>query len=320
DSLGLDLDRLGQAHADTGARGLEITKQVSLLELDPAAALRLAASGSCEFTLPEELFDRDFPGHFRRQIRTLAVTFVDGGGAAVQPNATLTQVGHKTVLAPDPKAVRHLVDPKEPAPATLRGDWRASQQVALSQPGEDQENNGLFELRYDDPRYLPFEGTGAVSTWRLELTGRRPTALRDVVLTLRYTAAQGGEVFANAVKGMLKPYPAARYFDIATEFPDQWQEFVDGDGTELTLPFRPDMLPDLTGRRITGIYPRFDSADGTAPRLLLHGDRSMALTQGKLLLTPDLRVDGNGWTFVLDGDKEGLTGLGLVLAYQAAAV
>ncbi|MEV8441616.1 hemopexin repeat-containing protein [Actinosynnema sp. NPDC051121] len=318
DSLGLDLDRLGQAHADTGARGLEITKQVSLLELDPAAALRLAASGSCEFTLPEELFDRDFPGHYRRQIRTLTVTFVDGGGAAVQPNATLTQVGHKTVLAPDPKAVRHLLDPKEPAPAALRGDWRASQQVALSQPGQDQENNGLFELRYDDSRYLPFEGTGAVSTWRLELTGRRSTGLRDVVLTLRYTAAQGGEVFANAVKGMLKPFPAARFFDVATEFPDQWQEFVDGDGTELTLPFRPDMLPGLTGRRITGIYPHLDPADGTAPRLLLNGDRSMALTEGKLLPTPDLRVDGDGWTFVLDGDKEALTGLGLVLVYQAA--
>jgi hypothetical protein len=319
DSLGVDLDRLGQAYADTGARDLEITKQVSLLELDPAAALRLAGSGSCEFMLPEELFDRDFPGHFRRQIRTLALTFVDDKGETTQPNATLTQVGHKTVLEPDPKAVRHLLDPKEPPPDTLRGDWRASQQIALSQPGQ-QENNGLFELRYDDSRYLPFEGTGAVSTWRLELTGRRPTDLRDVVLTLRYTAAQGGEVFANAVKGMLKPYPAARFFDVATEFPYQWQEFMEGDGNELSLPVTSDMLPGLTGRQITGIYPHYGTANGTSPRLTLNGDRSMALTEGKLLLTPDLRVDGKGWTFVLDGDKEALTGLGLVLAYRSAVV
>jgi hypothetical protein len=317
DSLAVDLDRLGQVYADTGARGLEITKQVSLLELDPAAALRLAGSGSCGFTLPEELFDRDFPGHFRRQLRTVTVTFVGDDGEVAQPNATLTQLGHKTVLAPDPKAVRHLLDPKEPPPDTLRGDWRASQQIALSQPG-GQENNGLFELRYDDSRYLPFEGTGAVSTWRLELTGRRPTGLRDVVLTVRYTAAQGGEVFANAVKGMLKPYPAARFFDIATEFPDEWQEFVEGDGNELALPVTPDMLPGLTGRQIIGIYPRFGAADDTAPRLTLNGDRSMVLAEGKLLLTPDLRV-GDDWTFVLDGDKEALIGFGLVLVYRASA-
>ncbi|QQQ78159.1 hypothetical protein IOD16_06715 [Saccharothrix sp. 6-C] len=318
ESLAVDLDRLGQAHADTGARDLEITKQVSLLELDPAAALRLTGSGSCEFTLPEELFDRDFPGHFRRQIRTVTLTFVGADGEAAQPNATLTQLGHKTVLAPDPKAVRHLLDPKEPPPDTLRGDWRASQQIALSQP-EGQENNGLFELRYDDSRYLPFEGTGAVSTWRLELTGRRSTRVRDVVLTLRYTAAQGGEVFANAVKGMLKPYPAARFLDIATEFPDQWREFVEGEADELTLPVTADLLPGLTGRHVIGVYPHFGTAAGTAPRLTLNGDRSTVLTEGKLLLTPDLRV-GDDWTFALDGDKQDLTGLGLVLAYRAAAV
>ncbi|MFE2756171.1 hemopexin repeat-containing protein [Actinosynnema sp. NPDC059335] len=318
DSLGVDLDRLNQLYADTAARDLEITKQVSLLDLEPAAALRLATSGSCEFTLPEELFDRDFPGHFRRQIRTLTVTFVDDDGEAAQPNATLTQLGHKTVLEPDPKAVRHLLDPAEPLPATLRVDWRAGQQIALSQPGE-QDNNGLFELRYDDARYLPFEGTGAVSTWRLELTGRRATRLRDVLLTVRYTAAQGGELFANVVKGMLKPYPAARFLDVATEFPDEWRDFVDGDGDRLTLPITADLLPGLTGNRIIGIYPRYGTADGAAPRLTVDGDRSMALTEGKLLLTPDLRVDGGGWTFVLDGDKEALTGLGLVLAYRAAA-
>jgi hypothetical protein len=138
------------------------------------------------------------------------------------------------------------------------------------------------------------------------------------VLTVRYTAAQGGEVFANAVRGMLKPYPAARFLDIATEFPDEWQEFVESAGNELTLPVTPDLLPGLTGRQITGIYPHFGTAAGTAPRLTLNGDRSMVLAEGKLLLTPNLRV-GDGWTFVLDGDKEDLTGLGLVLAYRAAA-
>jgi hypothetical protein len=316
DSLGVDLDRLGQAYADTGGRGLEITKRVSLIELDPVAVLGLGATGVCDFALTEELFDRDFPGHFRRQIRTVSVVFHGEDGELAQPNATLTQLGHKTVLAADPKAVRHLLDPKEPPPGTLRGDWRANQQIALSNVGE-QENNGLFELRYDDPRYLPFEGTGAVSTWRLALTGRRPSGVRDVVVTVRYTAEQGGELFATAVKGMLKPYPAARFFDVASEFPEEWQEFLDGDGRELTLPFTPDMFPDLAGRQITGVYPHYGLLNGTPVQFTLGATR---LAEGKLLSPPNLRVndDGSGWTFVLDGDKETLSAVGLVLTYRAA--
>ncbi|MGH8968217.1 MAG: hypothetical protein ACRDXB_23220, partial [Actinomycetes bacterium] len=75
ESLGLDLERLGKAYLDTGGRGLEITKRISLLELDPVALLRLSSSGVGEFALTEALFDSDFPGHFRRQIRTMTVTF-----------------------------------------------------------------------------------------------------------------------------------------------------------------------------------------------------------------------------------------------------
>ncbi|WP_394618318.1 neuraminidase-like domain-containing protein [Lentzea sp. JNUCC 0626] len=298
ESLGVDLEQLGQAFAATAARPLEITKRVSLLELDPLALISLSDSGVCEFALTEDLFDRDFPGHYRRQLRTVSVTFT-GADGSVQPNALLTQLNHKTALEPDAKAVRHLLDPTQPPPASLRADWRAAQRIALSQVGEQQENNGLFELRYDDSRYLPFEGTGAVSSWRLELAGRRPLDLRDVVLTVRYTAEDGGEILANAVKGMLKPFATARFFDLENDFPDEWQAFVDG--APLTLPLTPDLFPGLVGP-ITGVYPRY------------------ANDSARLVLTAtDQRVhdDGSGWTFAVDGDKDSLTAVGLVLTYRA---
>ena len=80
----------------------------------------------------------------------------------------------------------------------------------------------MFELRFDDERYLPFEGTGAVSTWRLELNGKKGSyninQLNDVIINLKYTAMQGGEVYKNAVKGMLKPYPTVRLFDFKFDF------------------------------------------------------------------------------------------------------
>jgi hypothetical protein len=317
ESLSLDLELLGKACRDASGRGLEITKRISLLELDPVALYRLTSTGVCEFSLTEATFDHEFPGHFRRQIRTVAVSFDGGDGEPVRLNATLTQLGHKTVLEADPKAVKHLLDPTQPPPDTVRSDWRPSQQIVLS--GGDQEDTGLFELRLDDPRYLPFEGTGAISTWRLALTGLRPPGLRDVTLIIRYTAQPGDEVFANAVKGMLKPYQAARFVDVAREFPEQWQDFLDADQPELTLPLTLNMFPGMTGHQITGIYSRYENSNGGSVRFVLGGPPALTLTEGALLPTPGLTIgNGSNWVLTLDGDRTGLTNVGLVLTYQAS--
>src|SRR4029453_15605946 len=164
--------------------------------------------GSCEFTLTEAEFDHDFPGHYCRQLRTLTVAFLDADRQPLWVNATLTQLTHKTVLLADTRAVQHLLDPKGPPPESVRADWRPSQEIALSQV--DGDNNGLFELGYDDDRYLPLERTGAVSTWRLQRSGRLTAHPDDVVITVKYTALNGGTVFANAGRGMLRPHPAGR--------------------------------------------------------------------------------------------------------------
>jgi hypothetical protein len=319
ESLGLDLERLGKAYADADRRGMEITKRISLLALDPLALLDLKNTGRCEFALTEALFDRDFPGHYRRQIRTMSVSFdTEQGPAGV--NATLTQLDNKTVLAADPKAVRFLMEPKGSPPATLRSDWRASQQIALSEVEEGRDNNGLFELRFDDDRYLPFEGTGAVSRWRLD-TGSRPApaGLRDVTVTVKYTAESGGDTFATAVKGMLKPYPTARYFDVAADFPDAWADFQSNGGDVLSLPLTPDLFPNMSGRQITGVYAKYQLPAGGAARFLLAGDKGLAMADGKLLRTPGLSLGANGWTLQLEGDKAALDDIALVLTYRAGA-
>jgi hypothetical protein len=323
ETLGLDLERMANAYLAADGRGLEITKRISLAELDPVALLRLKSTGACEFALTEAQFDYDFPGHYRRQIRWLSVDFFGADGEPATPNAVLTQLNHKTVLQPDPAAVKFLLDPKGTPPATLRSDWRARQQVALSHAASGEENNGLFRLNLDDDRYLPFEGTGAVSTWRLELTGRRsvddPGRLGDVVVTLRYTADGGDAVFAGAVKGMLKPYPTFRYVDVAAEFPDAWAEFLGGDGNELVLPFSADMFPSMAARQITAIYTRFDVADGSAVRMVLNGNPDWTLDDGRVLATNRLSVSSQGsdWRFALTGDTTTLVNINLALGYKA---
>jgi hypothetical protein len=200
----------------------------------------------------------------------------------------------------------------------VRSDWRASQQIALSDVEQGRDNNGLFELRFDDDRYLPFEGTGAVSRWRLDTGGHLPPPeLLDLTITVKYTAEAGGDIFATAVKGMLKPYPAARFFDVARDFPDAWTEFQSNGADGLVLPITPDLLPGMSGRQITGVYAKYQLADGGSARFLLGGDKRLALTDGKPLKTPGLSLGANGWTLRLEGDKTALDDVGLVLSYRA---
>lgn len=64
-----------------------------------------------------------------------------------------------------------------------------------------QNDSRLFETNLRDERYLPFEGSGAISEWQIQL----PKDFRqfdydtisDVVLHLRYTAREGGEPLKN---------------------------------------------------------------------------------------------------------------------------
>ncbi|MBO3748340.1 hypothetical protein J5X84_19880 [Streptosporangiaceae bacterium NEAU-GS5] len=312
-SLAFDLDRLGQAYTAQNARRLEITRQISLLELDPIALLTLRTTGSCQFALTEGFFDHDFPGHYRRQIRTVGIAFVSADGTALPVNAMLSQITHHTVLSADPKAVQYLLTPTGTPPTSVRSDWRTGREIALSQPPEGFENNGLFELRYDDDRYLPFEGTGAVSTWRLTLPGLRssdrPAELYDAKITLRYEADHGGDTFAASVRGMLQPYDTARFIDVAAEFPEEWEEFTD----TLTLEVTPDMLPDLHTPQITGIYPTYDLTAPGAAQFSLGGN---ALADGRLLPTPGLSITGP-LQLTFSGDRSDLLGLKLALLYRA---
>ncbi|WP_415868059.1 hypothetical protein [Burkholderia ubonensis] len=70
---------------------------------------------------------------------------------------------------------------------------------------------GQFELNLGDERYLPFAGTGAVSSWtpafrRHDKSGTQKAlldALTDVIVHVRYTPMDGGVSCAQQVAGTL---------------------------------------------------------------------------------------------------------------------
>lgn len=252
--LQVDLDRMEKAHLEKNKRRLEISKTISLADLDPLALLALRDKRVCEFTLGEEQFDFDFPGHYCRQIKTVSLTLPAVVGPYGNINATLTQLSHRMLTEPAKDGVEHLLDPSKAQPPSVRANWRMNEQVALSRGVND---SGLFQLNFQDERYLPFEGTGAVSTWRLELNGQADsfdvTTLTDVVIRIDYTALQGGDVFAAAVKKLMKkrekdsanPLVGARLLNLSRDFSAEWNAFMTSPCRGISFKVTRDMFDNL---------------------------------------------------------------------------
>jgi hypothetical protein len=83
---------------------------------------------------------------------------------------------------------------KNPDDQRFVDDYSAIQSIVTSGAQSDA---GLFEPNLRDERYLPYEGAGAISSWRLELPSKIRQidydTISDVVLHLRYTARDGGD-------------------------------------------------------------------------------------------------------------------------------
>jgi hypothetical protein len=321
-TLGLALDRMEAAFIDTDARRFEITKTISLLQIDPMAFLKLKAESVCEFDLGEALFDYDFPGHYCRQVTTIAVDLALGDGVFV--NATLTQLTNRIIMEPDPKAVGFLLAPTETPPQTIRTNWKAQQQIALSSHTQYETNSGVFELQFGSDRFLPFEGTGAVSRWRLELGGPPGSYdlrnLTGVTITLKYTALQGGDAFAASVRGLLKPIDVLRAFNLSVDFADAWTAFLQGDSDVVELPLSQALFPNMVSGAIRAIFTRYEY-DPQAP-----GGASFSVDMGQPLPLPDgktvdtsgltIRAAGTTLSLRLEGDKSGLRNAYLVMGYK----
>ncbi|MDZ4701595.1 MAG: LamG-like jellyroll fold domain-containing protein [Rhodothermales bacterium] len=215
EALLLDLNRMSKYHLDNDSRFQDIERIISMKNELPLSFLELVAGGECQFQLDEALFDRDYPGHYFRTIKTIALSIVPKAGVdqGQSIRLTLTQMGNKALLAPDAGVVRYLMgfdDAQQPDGNTLRVNWRSNQQIAVSKWQQDSGMFGQFDLNFlFDSRYFPFEGTGAVSTWRIEMPKTSNPSLdfskiADVTITLRYTSKYDNGAFKQSVEGLLE--------------------------------------------------------------------------------------------------------------------
>ena len=254
EKLQYDLRRLEVAYLEQNRREFELTKHISLVQLDPLAMVRLRETGRCFFRLPEELFDLDYPGHYFRRLKTVSLTLPCVTGPYTTISCTLRLLRNSIRLNTangDNGYPRNTDDTGLPA-----DDMRFLENnipVKAIAASSGQNDSGVFELNFRDERYLPFEGAGAISEWSLELFSDLPannpdpakpdfgrplrqfdySSITDAVLHVKYTAREDAGIFKNGAIVHLREYfgqegaqPSLLMLNLRRDFPSEWSRFI----------------------------------------------------------------------------------------------
>jgi hypothetical protein len=232
EALYLDVKRMEMAYYENNKREYELTKHVSLRQLNPLALLTLKATGACEVRLPEWLFDLDCPGHYMRRIKNVSLSIPSVTGPYTSVNCALSLL--KSSLRKSP-LLRDGEYARQGSEDDRFVDYFGTIQSIVTSSGIN--DGGMFDVNLREERFLPFEGAGADSFWRLEL----PTAFRqfdynaisDVILHLRYTARDGGKDLSTAATAAATNLLEGEngeallaLFSLRHEFPSEWHRFV----------------------------------------------------------------------------------------------
>ena len=262
-----DLKRMDVAYLDQNKREYEITKHISLITLDPISLIKLKETGECFVSLPEALFDMDYPGHYMRRVKSVSITIPCVTGPYAGVNCTLTQLSSSTRHANTLLAGKY----SRKGDDTRFSDSFGTIQSIVTSSGQN--DSGLFEANLRDERYLPFEGQGAISTWRIQLPTQFKSfdydTISDVVLHLRYTARGGGDFLRqHATSELLAAVNSfvqtdgqqglARIFSLRHEFPTEWHRFLNPAASTpaaqtLTMALTKERFPFLFQDRIITI-------------------------------------------------------------------
>lgn len=212
DQLLLDINRMDDAYVQNNARKLEITKHISLARMAPEALAELRSNGRTTFATDMRWFDRDFPGHYQRTLKSVRTSVLALVGPGMNVNATLSTVSPSYIV----------LHPEEDEPVALP----RIQSVALSGASNA---TGLFELNYRDERYLPFEGCGVAVTWELEMPKASNQfdfdSIVDVILTIDYTALSDGDYKLRVIEELGDGVGGMLPLSIRNTFADAWYHF-----------------------------------------------------------------------------------------------
>jgi hypothetical protein len=319
EKLQLALRQMEKSYLEENKRELELKKNVSLALINPLALQQLRQTGKCTVSIPEELFDMDFQGHYFRRIKAVSMSIPCIAGPFTTISCTLrllknTIRTNKSMNSDGNYEHMHdegiLIDDDR-----FRSSNVPVQSIAIT---TGQSDPGMFELNFRDERYLPFEGAGAISEWKIELTTDEAlrqfdySTISDIIIHLNYTAREDAGLFkekaVDHIKGFLinvaelTKQPLMRMFSMRHEFSTEWHRFlhppVAGDDQVMKVTFRREHFPFFTRERNldirkveilaktsrTGDYHLMLTATGTENEVMESAEISMpeSLTYGDM--------------------------------------
>ena len=301
ESLMYNLKQMEMAYYEKNKREYELTKYISLSQLDGVALLKLKETGQCFINLPEELFDLDYPGHYFRRIKSVNLSIPCVAGPYTTIGCTLTLMNNSlrtdsTSVSDAKKYPRKSVNGIAADDPRFRDSGGTSQSIVLS---HGQTDSGLFELNFHDERYLPFEGSGAISSWHLQFPFANTkdksgttfntllqqfdyNTISDVIVQVKYTAREGGDAFKmnasdnlnNKINQMLvslKDKGLTRIISVRQEFPNEWYQFLNPplatDDQLLALNITKDRFPFFVQGNVIKITSLELAADSSLPQI-----------------------------------------------------
>jgi hypothetical protein len=269
EKLYLDIKRMEMSYYELNQREYELTKHISLLQTNPLALIQLRKTGRCTIRLPEMLFDMDGPGHYFRRIKTVALSVPCVVGPYANVNCTLTLL--KSTIRKN-QNLRDGAYARADSEDIRFNDYFGSLQSIVTSSAQN--DTGLFDANLRDERYLPFENSGVISEWQLQLPAN-PTkgeprqfdydTISDVIFHVRYTAREGGELLRKgALDNLKETFDAAqgvgsvRLFSLRHEFPGEWASFQSqtpaaNQRFELKLNLRDEHYPFWSNGRLNNV-------------------------------------------------------------------
>nr|WP_320014950.1 neuraminidase-like domain-containing protein [uncultured Desulfobacter sp.] len=338
DHLLHDLKRMEVRYLDNNKREYELTKHVSLSMLDPLALVRLRATGVCDFTIPEALYDMDHPGHYFRRIKSISISLPCIAGPYTSVSGKLSELSNKYRKTIAKAAGAGT--PKEEYEENVNGDTRFVYNIGSIQSlatSSSQNDSGLFQLDFNDERFLPFEGTGAVGTWRFELPTQVQQfdyqSITDLIVHVKYTAREGGSTLQNLAQTTLKDKLMEisqalektgmhRYHSLRYEMPNEWNLLKTEGVTNVTLtkavlpyfvqPLAASIAEIIFIARVTGNPETFTIKIDQNPDLVLPENPELGLC---LDVTTEVVLDTTFSLSSIDVNLDALEDLAMVIKY-----
>jgi hypothetical protein len=257
EALYLDVKRIEMAYYDNNKREIELTRNISLRLLDPLALLSLMITGSCTFTIPEWFFTLTYPSLYMLRIKSVALSIPCVVSSYTSVSCTLTQQKSSIRIS---SALANGTYQRDTSNSDDRFvDYFGSTDEIVTSGGSN--DSGLFEASLSDERFLPFEGSGAISTWALALPTAFPSfdhmTISDVAFQMRLTGREGGGLFGSKATQELKtllasPSALPLLLSLRFDFPGEWATFVNSTAN-FTFTLRRDHFPYMTQNSKIGV-------------------------------------------------------------------